>query len=97
LALSSNGHDAAARGSSAIPRIGRPAEQGLRELVISRGKTGYVALYRYDATADRVLVLALRHQPEAGYEDEDWRVGSNRPLFAASADDVYVSRDIICR
>ena len=53
------------------PRIGRSAEQGLRELVISHGKTGYVALYRYDATADRVLVLAIRHQREAGYEDED--------------------------
>ena len=51
------------------PRIGRPAEQGLQELVISRGKTGYVALYRYNEAADSVLVLALRHQREAGYEE----------------------------
>lgn len=49
------------------PQIGRPAEHGLYELVISRGKTGYVALYRYDERADRTLVLALRHQREAGY------------------------------
>ena len=50
------------------PLIGRPAEQGLRELLISRGKSGYVALYRYIERADVVLVLALRHQREAGYE-----------------------------
>lgn len=49
------------------PLIGRPAEQGLRELVISRGQTGYLALYAYDEAGDRVLVLALRHQREAGY------------------------------
>ena len=50
------------------PLIGRPAERGLHELLISRGKTGYAALYRYLETADVVLVLALRHQREAGYE-----------------------------
>ncbi|HEX6136590.1 MAG TPA: type II toxin-antitoxin system RelE/ParE family toxin [Casimicrobiaceae bacterium] len=50
------------------PLIGRPAEKGLHELLISRGKTGCAALYRYLETADRVLVLALRHQREAGYE-----------------------------
>lgn len=50
------------------PFIGRPAEEGLRELLISRGSTGYVALYRYIERSDIVLVLALRHQREAGYE-----------------------------
>jgi addiction module RelE/StbE family toxin len=50
------------------PLIGRPAEHGLHELLISRGKTGYVALYRYLEAADVVLVLALRHQREAGYD-----------------------------
>ena len=50
------------------PLIGRPAEHGLRELLISRGKTGYAALYRYLERSDVVLVLALRHQREAGYE-----------------------------
>lgn len=49
------------------PKIGRPVTQGLRELVISRGKSGYLALYDYDEQNDIVLVLALRHQREAGY------------------------------
>jgi plasmid stabilization system protein ParE len=49
------------------PLIGRPAEQGLRELVISRGRAGYLALYSYDEAADRMLVHAVRHQREAGY------------------------------
>ena len=49
------------------PLMGRPAEVGLRELVISRGETGYLALYRYDEARDRVLVLSVRHQREAGY------------------------------
>ena len=49
------------------PSIGRPVDGVLRELVISRGSTGYLALYEYDTRADRVVVLALRHQREAGY------------------------------
>lgn len=49
------------------PLIGRPAEEGLRELVISRGRSGYVALYRYFETEDLVTVLAIRHQREQGY------------------------------
>lgn len=52
------------------PLIGRPAEEGKRELVISRGRSGYVALYEYVADEDIVLVLALRHQREAGYAEE---------------------------
>ena len=49
------------------PRIGRPLAPPLRELVISRGKTGYVALYEYDERADLVIVLAVRHQREQDY------------------------------
>jgi plasmid stabilization system protein ParE len=49
------------------PLIGRPTEEGLRELVISRGKSGYMALYEYFEADDTVLVLALRHQRQAGY------------------------------
>ncbi|MBL8502121.1 MAG: type II toxin-antitoxin system RelE/ParE family toxin [Rhodocyclaceae bacterium] len=49
------------------PLIGREAEAGLRELVISRGRSGYVALYRFDVAADTALVLTLRHQREGGY------------------------------
>ena len=49
------------------PLIGRPVEQELRELVISRGKSGYLALYSYEAAQDTILVLSIRHQREAGY------------------------------
>lgn len=49
------------------PLIGRPAEEGLRELLISRGRSGYVALYRYIESQDMVRVLAVRHQRELGY------------------------------
>lgn len=49
------------------PLMGRPVESNYRELVISRGRSGYLALYRYDETRGRVLILAVRHQREAGY------------------------------
>ena len=48
------------------PRIGCPYGLAVRELVISRGKTGYVALYRYDEIRDVARVLAIRHQRELG-------------------------------
>lgn len=47
--------------------VGRVIESGLRELVISRGRSGYVAIYRYDVASDTALILALRHQREGGY------------------------------
>lgn len=50
------------------PLVGRPAEQGYRELLISRGRTGYVALYLYDVERDVAIVLAVRHQRESGFE-----------------------------
>ena len=49
------------------PRMGRPLPQGLRELVISRGQSGYLALYSYDESADVALILAVRHQREQDY------------------------------
>lgn len=49
------------------PLIGRQAESGLRELAISHGRTGYVARYSYEAEHDAILVLAIRHQREAGF------------------------------
>lgn len=51
------------------PEIGRPTEPGssLRELVISHGKSGYVALYEYSIAESLVRVVAIRHQREAGY------------------------------
>jgi addiction module RelE/StbE family toxin len=52
------------------PLIGRPVERGLKELVISRGKSGYLALYSFEPIQDTILVLAVRHQREAGYIQE---------------------------
>lgn len=53
----------------AHPRIGRRARGHLRELVITHGASGYVALYRYQPAFDLVRVLRVRHQREAGYRD----------------------------
>ena len=50
------------------PEIGRKVHFGQRELVISRGRTGYLALYRFLPHIDRILLLALRHQRESGYK-----------------------------
>jgi toxin ParE1/3/4 len=44
-------------------------ELGLRELLISRGRSGHIALYRYDPGADAVLVLRVRHQREGGFDE----------------------------
>lgn len=49
------------------PLVGRVVEGGLRELVISYGKTGYVALYRFLPTQDQIRILAIRHQRELDY------------------------------
>ena len=46
------------------PLIGRPVAFGQRELIISTGASGYLALYRYDPPADTVYVLAVRSQRE---------------------------------
>ena len=55
------------------PLIGRPVEHELRELLISRGRTGYVALYSFEESQEAVLIHAIRHQREAGYlgQNED--------------------------
>jgi plasmid stabilization system protein ParE len=52
---------------AAHPLVGRRVEADLRELVISFGVTGYIALYRFEVREDTVRVLALRHQHEIGY------------------------------
>ena len=51
------------------PQIGRRVHGALRQLVISHGVSGYLALYRFDAGLDVVRVLRIRHQREAGYTD----------------------------
>jgi plasmid stabilization system protein ParE len=52
------------------PLIGRPVDLPLRELIISQGKTGFVALYSYEEAFYTALVLAIRHQREAGFRIE---------------------------
>ena len=50
------------------PQLGRPVEDmepEYREFIIGFGHYGYVALYHLDGNA--VIVLAIRHQLEAGY------------------------------
>ena len=51
------------------PLIGRPAPHNLRELVISKGRSGYVALYRFLPANNRIDILAIRHQRESGFID----------------------------
>ena len=51
------------------PLVGRRVDTYIRELVISWGDTGYLALYRFDAAFDVVRILRIRHQREAGYTD----------------------------
>jgi len=78
--LAAKNPDAARRAAAAIregmqqvaetPGIGRPVETmdpEFREWPISFGASGYVALYRLEA--DYALVVAIRHQREAGYQD----------------------------
>lgn len=50
------------------PMIGRPVSGGQRELIISNGASGYLALYRYDPVVDTVFVLAVRSQRERDYK-----------------------------
>lgn len=75
--LAANNPDVALRAAQSIrsavenlathPLVGRRVEGDLRELVISYGATGYIALYRFVVQRDEVRILALRHQREIGY------------------------------
>ncbi|MGH8800988.1 MAG: type II toxin-antitoxin system RelE/ParE family toxin [Casimicrobiaceae bacterium] len=51
------------------PLIGRRVDRELRELVISYGANGYLAIYRFEPARRVVRVLRIRHQREAGYRD----------------------------
>jgi plasmid stabilization system protein ParE len=53
------------------PGVGRPLAHGHRELIISRGRGGYLARYVFDPARQRVIVLGIRHQREAGYHDNE--------------------------
>ena len=52
---------------AAHPLVGRRIHEDLRELVISFGDTGYIAVYRFVVQKDEVRILALRHQRQVGY------------------------------
>ena len=52
------------------PLLGRAVEDGRRELILSRGKHGYAAKYRWVPAEDVVLILAVRHQLEVGYRED---------------------------
>ena len=50
------------------PAVGRPVEDmepEFREWLIDFGDSSYIALYRYDG--ETAVILAVRHQREAGY------------------------------
>ncbi|MDP1612079.1 MAG: type II toxin-antitoxin system RelE/ParE family toxin [Sulfuritalea sp.] len=50
------------------PRIGRPIadmDEAFRDWIIDFGDSGYVVRYRI--TNDGVMILAVRHQKEAGF------------------------------
>ena len=50
------------------PQIGRPIEEldpAFREWLIDFGDSGYAAMYHFDG--QRAVILAVRHQKEAGY------------------------------
>jgi plasmid stabilization system protein ParE len=53
---------------AAHPLIGRRIEGEVRELVISYGQTGYIALYRFVVPQNEVRILAIRHQRELGFQ-----------------------------
>lgn len=49
------------------PLLGRRIHDDIRELVISYGMTGYIALYRFLVPQSEVRILAIRHQREIGF------------------------------
>ena len=53
------------------PGIGRPVGAGLRELILSRSKCGYLVKYRYLPDLATVRVLRIRHQRESGYTERE--------------------------
>ncbi len=53
---------------AAHPLVGRRISGEVRELVISYGRTGYIALYRFVVARQEVRILAIRHQRELGFQ-----------------------------
>ena len=51
------------------PAIGRPVDRGLRELIVSRRRSGYLARHAFDEARDLVVVARIRDQRESGYAE----------------------------
>jgi len=49
------------------PLLGRRIHGDIRELVVSYGNTGYIALYRFLVPQDEIRILAIRHQRKTGF------------------------------
>ncbi len=49
------------------PLAGRRVHGEIREMVISYGATGFIALYRFVPWRQEVRILVVRHQRELGY------------------------------
>jgi plasmid stabilization system protein ParE len=47
------------------PLIGRRVSVNKRELIVFRGRTGYLARYSFSVARDEVVILSVRHQREA--------------------------------
>jgi plasmid stabilization system protein ParE len=52
------------------PQMGRPCPENpiFRERIIAFGGSHFLALYRIDETDGTVVILALRHERELGYD-----------------------------
>jgi plasmid stabilization system protein ParE len=51
------------------PLLGRRVQGEIRQLIISYGKTGFVALYRLLPSRNEIRILAIRHQRELDFLD----------------------------
>jgi plasmid stabilization system protein ParE len=49
------------------PLVGRRVAPNVHELVISFGRTGYLALYRFVPAQSQIRILGVRHQRELNY------------------------------
>jgi plasmid stabilization system protein ParE len=56
----------AVEGLAANPLTGRCIDGDLRELMISHGTAGYLALYRFVVARDEIRILGLRSRRELG-------------------------------
>lgn len=60
---------------STHPEIGRSVEEpNQRELLIEFGSSGFVA--RYYFVSERVIILAIRHQKEAGFDPQETNISN---------------------